>query len=105
MKHNFKPGDRAYWITANKWITLENSTHANSRDFPLKNKEGDLTFTELGEFIRGDETPVLLPLNPYDPTDPLDLDPVMIAVLIACTLGAGILVPLIYSTLKIIGGQ
>ena len=38
-------------------------------------------------------------------TDPLDLDPVMIAVLIVCTLGAGILVPLIYSTLKIIGGQ
>ena len=37
--------------------------------------------------------------------DPLDLDPVMIAVLIVCTLGAGILVPLIYSTLKIIGGQ
>ncbi len=37
--------------------------------------------------------------------DPMDLDPVMIAVLIVCTLGAGILVPLIYSTLKIIGGQ
>ena len=29
----------------------------------------------------------------------------MIAVLIVCTLGAGILVPLIYSTIKIIGGQ
>ena len=37
--------------------------------------------------------------------DPVNLDPVMIAVLIVCTLGAGILVPLIYSTLKIIGGQ
>ena len=37
--------------------------------------------------------------------DPLDLDPVMIAVLIVCTLGAGILVPLIYSTIKIIGGR
>ena len=37
--------------------------------------------------------------------DPLDLDPVAIAVLIICTLGAGILVPLIYSTIKIIGGQ
>ena len=40
-----------------------------------------------------------------DGASPIDLDPVMIAVLIVCTLGAGILVPLIYSTLKIIGGQ
>ena len=37
--------------------------------------------------------------------DPMDLDPVAIAVIIVCTVGVGILVPLIYSTLKIIGGQ
>ena len=37
--------------------------------------------------------------------DPVNFDPVMIAVLIVCTLGAGILVPLIYSTIKIIGGR
>ena len=37
--------------------------------------------------------------------DPMDLDPVAIAVLIVCTVGAGILVPLIYSTIKIVGGS
>ena len=38
-------------------------------------------------------------------SEPVNLDPVMIAVLIICTVGAGILVPLIYSTIKIIGGK
>ncbi len=34
--------------------------------------------------------------------DPLDLDPVMIAVLVVLTVGSGILIPLIYSSLKIV---
>ena len=33
--------------------------------------------------------------------DPVNLDPVMIAVLIICTLGAGILVPLTWNLFKI----
>ena len=37
--------------------------------------------------------------------DPVNLDPVMIAVLIICTIGIGLLVPLCYSTIKIVGGS
>ena len=37
--------------------------------------------------------------------DPMDLDPVAIAVLIVATVGIGILAPLCYSTIKIIGGK
>ena len=37
--------------------------------------------------------------------DPLDLDPVMIAVLIICTLGAGILAPLTWNLFEIWRGR
>ena len=37
--------------------------------------------------------------------DPVNFDPVAIAVLIVATVGIGILAPLCYSTIKIIGGK
>ena len=36
--------------------------------------------------------------------DPVNLDPVMIAVVIVLVIGSSILVPLVYSSLKIVGG-
>ena len=59
--------------------------------------------SDCGEIIRPSE--YLCPECQAESADPLDLDPVAIAVLIICTVGAGILVPLIYSTIKIIGGR
>ena len=40
-----------------------------------------------------------------DTADPLDLDPVMIAVLIICTVGAGILAPLTWNLFEIWRGR
>ena len=59
--------------------------------------------SDCGEIIRPSE--YLCPSCQAESADPMDLDPVAIAVLIVCTVGAGILVPLIYSTIKIIGGK
>ena len=68
MAHIFKPGDRAYWVKHRQWVTLKEFTH---RDYPLKTEEGEGGFTLDGRFICGGDI-VLLPLNPYDPTDPLN---------------------------------
>lgn len=66
MTHIFKPGDRAYWVKHNQWVTLKEYTH---RDYPLTIEEGEGGFTLDGRFICGGDI-VLLPLNPYDPCDP-----------------------------------
>ena len=66
MAHIFKPGDRAYWVKHRQWVTLKEFTH---RDYPLKTEEGEGGFTLDGRFICGGDI-VLLPINPYDPTDP-----------------------------------
>ena len=69
MKHNFKLGDRAYWLMEKRWIELlEGSNHPS---YPLEERSSHLSFTADGRGIVG-EPIVLLPLNPYDPTDPLN---------------------------------
>ena len=66
MAHIFKPGDRAYWVKHRQWVTLKEFTH---RDYPLKTEEGEGGFTLDGRFICGGDI-VLLPINPYDASDP-----------------------------------
>ena len=66
MEHIFKPGDRAYWITENRWITLKYNDHST---YTLCDLEDFYTLTEQGQFDE-DGPIVLLPVNPYDPTDP-----------------------------------
>ena len=69
MKHIFKSGDRAYWLMEKRWIELlEGSNHPS---YPLEERSSHLSFTADGRGIVG-EPIVLLPLNPYDPTDPLN---------------------------------
>ena len=66
MAHIFKPGDRAYWVEERKWITLQEN---NDATYPIKCSTG--TFTLDGRYV--DKSAIaLLPLNPYDPTDPLN---------------------------------
>ena len=71
MTHIFKPGDRAYWVK-NGWIDLIENPERDSSLYPLRDKESLGTFTVEGQrHARGGDI-VLLPLNPYDPTDPLN---------------------------------
>ena len=69
MTHIFKPGDKAYWLMEKRWIELlEGSNHPS---YPLEERSSHLSFTADGRGIVG-EPIVLLPINPYDPTDPLN---------------------------------
>ena len=64
MAHIFKPGDRAYWFEERKWITLQENDDAR---YPTKCSTG--TFTLDGRYV--DISAIaLLPLNPYDASDP-----------------------------------
>ena len=71
MEHIFKPGDKAYWVK-NGWIDLIENPERDSSLYPLRDKESRGTFTVEGQrHARGGDI-VLLPLNHYDPTDPLN---------------------------------
>ena len=71
MTHIFKPGDRAYWLVKEKWIELVENTEKDSYLYPLFNKDFYATFTAEGRRnAKGGDS--LLPLNPYDPCDPLN---------------------------------
>ena len=71
MTHIFKPGDKAYWVK-NGWIDLIENPERDSSLYPLRDKESRGTFTVEGQrHARGGDI-VLLPINPYDPTDPLN---------------------------------
>ena len=59
--------------------------------------------SDCGEIIRPSE--YLCPECQAESADPLDLDPVAIAVLIICTLGAGILAPLTWNLFEIWRGR
>ena len=65
MAHIFKPGDKAYWIEAG-WIELDENP---DEEYPLVAKRFCMTFTADGRWV-ADKDIVLLPINPYDPTDP-----------------------------------
>ena len=72
MTHIFKPGDRAYWLVKEKWIELVENTEKDSYLYPLFNKDFYATFTAEGRRnVKGGDIS-LLPINPYDPTDPLN---------------------------------
>lgn len=66
MKHIFKPGDRAYWLEENIWLTL---TENVAGSHPLRAEDRRIIFTVDGRYAV-DRDIVLLPLNPYDPCDP-----------------------------------
>ncbi len=68
MAHIFKPGDRAYWFEKNIWLTL---TENVAGSHPLRAEDRRIIFTVDGRYAV-DRDIVLLPLNPYDPTDPLN---------------------------------
>ena len=71
MTHIFKPGNKAYWVK-NGWIDLIENPERDSSLYPLRDKESRGTFTVEGQrHARGGDI-VLLPINPYDPTDPLN---------------------------------
>ncbi len=67
MAHIFKPGDRAYSLIKNEWIEL---VEFRSKDYPLVRKGSETTFTKEGKYACNDLSVALLPINPYDPTDP-----------------------------------
>ena len=69
MAHVFKPGDRAYWIEGKTWIELKENDSKDVALYPLKNSESLETFTKDGRQYSYRDI-ILLPLNPYDPTDP-----------------------------------
>ena len=58
MTHIFKPGDRAYWVKHNQWVTLKEYTH---RDYPLTIEEGEGGFTLDGRFIWGSRPTRIFP--------------------------------------------
>ena len=68
MAHVFKPGDRAYWFEKNIWLTL---TENVAGSHPLRAEDRRIIFTVDGRYAV-DRDIVLLPLNPYDPCDPLN---------------------------------
>lgn len=70
MKHNFKPGDRAYWLARNRWVELEKAADCNPDEYVIQVKGHGFSFTSDGKKFLEDETVALLPLNPYDPADP-----------------------------------
>ena len=72
MTHIFKPGDRAYWLVKEKWIELVENTEKDSYLYPLFNKDFYATFTAEGRRNAKGRDISLLPLNPYDPCDPLN---------------------------------
>lgn len=72
MVHIFKPGDRAYSLRTLRWVELiENNKDARGF-YPLKEKDSDETYMQDGRYDKMQGAPCLIPLNPYDLSDPLN---------------------------------
>ena len=71
MTHIFKPGDRAYWLRHARWIYLIRNRNFPESGYSLEDQETHTYFTSEGKLAECNP-PELLPLNPYDPTDPLN---------------------------------
>ena len=71
MAHIFKPGDRAYSLIKNKWVQLSENNNPSVFNLYLRDEDSDNLYTDDGK-VRLYDHPILLPLNPYDPTDPLN---------------------------------
>ena len=67
MTHIFKPGDKAYWVGVG-WVELFDN---HDKEYPLISNRFSATFTIHGQRSSSKDI-ILLPLNPYDPTDPLN---------------------------------
>ena len=66
----FKPGDRAYSLRTLRWVDLEENIKDIKGFYPLKEKDSDETYMQDGRYDKMQGAPCLVPLNPYDPTDP-----------------------------------
>ena len=70
----FNPGDRAYWLRHSRWIYLIRNRNFPESGYPLEDQETHTYFTLEGKLAECN-TPELLPLNPYnisDPNNPLE---------------------------------
>lgn len=70
----FNPGDRAYWLRHTRWIYLIRNHDFPESNYPLEDQETHTYFTLEGKLAECN-TPELLPLNPYnisDPNNPLE---------------------------------
>ena len=65
MTHIFKPGNKAYWVGVG-WVELFDN---HDKEYPLISNRFSATFTTHGQRSSSKDI-ILLPLNPYDPTDP-----------------------------------
>ena len=72
MAHIFKPGDRAYSLRTLRWVDLEENIKDIKGFYPLKEKDSDEAYMQDGRYDKMQGAPCLVPLNPYDPTDPLN---------------------------------
>lgn len=72
MEHIFKPGDRAYSLRTLRWVELIENGKGIKGFYPLKEKDSDETYMQDGRYDKMQGAPCLVPLNPYDPTDPLN---------------------------------
>ena len=74
MEHIFKPGDKAYWLRHTRWIYLIRNHDFPESNYPLEDQETHTYFTLEGKLAECN-TPELLPINPYnisDPNNPLE---------------------------------
>ena len=74
MTHIFKPGDKAYWLRHTRWIYLIRNRDFPESNYPLEDQETHTYFTLEGKLAECN-TPELLPINPYnisDPNNPLE---------------------------------
>ena len=68
----FKPGDRAYSLRTLRWVELIENGKDIKGFYPLKEKDSDETYMQDGRYDKMQGAPCLVPINPYDPTDPLN---------------------------------
>ena len=69
MTHVFNPGDLAYSLIKNKWVQLSKNNNPSIFNLSLRDEDSDNLYMDDGK-VRLYDHPILLPLNPYDPTDP-----------------------------------
>ena len=69
-EHIFKPGDRAYSLRTLRWVDLAENSKDIKGFYPLKEKDSDETYMQDGRYDKMQGASCLIPVNPYDPTDP-----------------------------------
>ena len=69
MAYIFKAGDQAYSLMKNKWTKLLDNGLSPNCSFPFKGEDCGYFYTNDGKIALYGPA-VILPINPYDPTDP-----------------------------------